>query len=589
MPVTSKQLHKIRDIIASYHSAFVVNAVGPEAVAKDVLDKLKAMGLVDIKLASAKDAYLYGQALAAATDPAIANMSFAEFMAHVRKNPVALSDIEKRAATFAQHQAAQYVVGLANKVSTQTGQLLIEADSQLRTKTQAGIRDRTAENIQKRETVKQLKSDLGWMAEDWSRDWDRIAVTEKHTTMQRGLADHYSERFGKDVYVAKRPMPTACTHCKRLHLGDDGQPRIFKLSTLEANGLNNFGRKAADWLAVIGATHPWCQCQMIRVPEGWGFNEEGQMVPGGKLGQHVVDEVELKLSMQREDDLQKAFALQGHINYQGIRIAIENKVGTVRKWMTEEGEQGETRMLHAYGYVKRTNGTDSDEVDVYIGPSPDAPMAFVIHQQNPKTGVYDEDKVMLGFRSQAQAEAAYQAHVDRDDFAITTSPMDIEHFKRWVGSTATDAGELRKTGKLVQKMTLAKASFKADTQPSSFFITNSSPAGNRSPGTGAALANIAARLERTRPEPVGDEVREWQEEALRAEKQAGLSRKVDIEEYVIADADVGQRIDFVVPESWGTLTSEEVARQREAVERLDPNGTRNTIGLRNKAEIEDDD
>ena len=69
-------------------------------------------------------------------------------------------------------------MGLGNKVDQATGQLLIEADAQLRDKLRGEIRDATAENIAKRESVKKLKSTLGHATKDWARDWDRIAITE---------------------------------------------------------------------------------------------------------------------------------------------------------------------------------------------------------------------------------------------------------------------------------------------------------------------------------------------------------------------------------------------------------------------------
>jgi hypothetical protein len=445
MLLTEQQLYQIREIIADHHSAFIVNAISPSAVAPDILQRLKDKGLVSVKVNSIEDAYLYGQVLAMADDPKFATMTYEQFKQHIQKNPIPLSPIETQAVNFAQQQAGQYCKGLGNRVDTATGTILIEADAAQRQQMRDIIKTETAVNIARRESVQKLKSQLGWATRDWSRDWQRIANTEKQNAMQRGVADHYAKRYGGDVRVAKRPMPDACKHCKRLHIGPDGHPRVFKLSELEANG-TNVGRKAANWLPVVGTVHPHCQCQMIRVPDGWGFDEDGSLAPGAEGGKTYESEEELKLAMMQEMDLQKAFKIQKRLTFQGIPIAIENTVGSVRKWKDGLGGEGRSVMQHAYGYVERTTGADEDEIDVFIGPDPKALQAYIVHQRNVHTDVYDEDKVMLGFSNERDALAAYNANYDRRDFIITVTPMDMDAFKRWAQSSEPPPDGLMKAG-----------------------------------------------------------------------------------------------------------------------------------------------
>lgn len=442
MPLlTPEQLQEIKQIIEDHHDAFVVNTIGPDTVPSEVLERLQELGLVDTKVESIKDAYVYGQLMAMMQSNKIASMSYSEFKQHLRKNPIPLSEAETHALRMAQANAGQYCKGLGNRVSIATGDILIEADAALRARTEGIIRDATALNIARRETVQKLKSDLGWATKDWARDWHRIAVTEKQTAMQRGVADYYRDEYGGDTLVAKRAMPDACKHCQRLHNGPDGQPRIFRLRDLEENG-TNVGRRAADWLPVVGTVHPNCQCQLVRVPDGWGFDEDGDMVPGGKLGKRYGGPKDVRKAMHEEMALQKAFKLQDNIVFQDIPIGIENKAGTVRKWKDAEGNTGETKMLVGYGYVKRTNGIDEDEVDVFVGPDPRAPMVYIIEQQIPWTGLYDEQKCMLGFNSQAEAEGMYQQHFDRPDFKLYTTAMEIGQFKRWLEVTKPNKGEM---------------------------------------------------------------------------------------------------------------------------------------------------
>lgn len=506
MLLTPQQLQEIKQIIQDYHDAFIANAISPSALTPEALQRLKDAGLIDPQINSIEDSYMLGQLAGHLESNVINSMTFDEFKQYLRKNPIPLSPAEHQAVQMAIANAAQYTKGLGNVVSLRSGGVMIEADRMLRAQTEAGIQDATAMNIAKRQTVKQLKTDLGWMAKDFARDWSRIAITEKHAAMQQGLGDYYRKRYGKDTLVAKRTMPDACKHCKRLFDGPDGQPRIFKLSTLEANG-TNVGRKAADWLPVLGPVHPNCQCQLIRVPAGWGFNEEGQLDPDGKLGVRYEDEADLTMALVQENDLHKAFQLQGRLDFQGLDIAIENKAGSTRRWTAADGSTGSNVMTYAYGYIQNTQGADEDEIDCFIGPDPRSQNVYVIEQQDPNTGRFDEQKCMLGFANEMDAQRAYRENYDiPEDYLVTCVPMRMDQFKRWIKVTEPQTGEMAKSDqpRLVipvepkGKRLIDMPEFQGETEfsrelarsLSADFGASTSQAGNRAVVDGSGMANV---------------------------------------------------------------------------------------------------
>lgn len=436
MPLlTDEQLHAIRQIVADHHNAFVANYISPEALSPEVLGRLRELGLISTTSNTVEDAYVYGMVLAATQDPKVQNMGLDDFREYLSKNPMPLSDVERRAMQYAQHQAGQYAVGLGATYSTLAGQKIISAASKLeQDKMRGQIRDLTSEAIARRKSISQLKSDLGWATKDWTRDWNRIATTELNNAHQQGIADEYAGTYGPDVKVARRPNPDACHKCKELFLvGGVGPPRVFKLSDLIANG-TNFKKKQADWVATATSVHPWCGCQTVRVPAGWGFDENWDLVPGGDREDYETQS-DIRRALEQEDELRKAFKLQGHIDFQGIPIAIENKAGTVRKWKTPEGDEGQTRMEFAYGFAKRTTGDDGDDIDVYVGLDPRSQRVFVVNQLDPSTGRHDEVKAFLGFRNEQDAKLAYLAHVNKPSMFGGMLSMDIDAFKRYLGTT----------------------------------------------------------------------------------------------------------------------------------------------------------
>jgi len=443
MLLTDEQLHEIREIIRRHHNAFVANYVGMATLPQETLDELEARGLLDPEMAAVNDAYLFGQLVGQLESGALDKMTYEQFKSQLPNAPIALTDVERRASDWASHHAGQFIVGLGERVVQQADQFIVAEESRLRQQMRERIEATVSEAVEKRKSARTIRSSLGWATGDWQRDFDRIAVTEKQQAMQNGVADNFRARFD-DPWVAKIPMPNACEHCIRLHTVG-GIPRIFRLSWLEANG-SNFGKKAKDWKAVVGTVHPHCQCQLVRVPDGWGFDEDGDLVPGGELGVRYQSHEEMARAIADEFDLVKAYETSDLVWYQGIPVLIENRPGTVRKWTDPDGTPGETYMLLPYGYVRSTTGADEDEIDVYLGPDPGARQVYIIHQLDPDTGSFDEDKCFLGFIHESHAVDAYLAHMTDLRRYGGIQAMDIDAFKRWVGITKADRGEMMKAG-----------------------------------------------------------------------------------------------------------------------------------------------
>lgn len=744
--LTPDQINAIKRIIAKRHSAVILRVLGPGALTQEEKELLEQAGIpIYAQEQAIRDAYLFGQYQAKhAGEP---DLSYDQFKKKVEKNPIVLSQAEEFAVQAAELHAGAHIRHLGAKIEQQTSMLVFKEDAELRSKLLREIIPEVAQNIQKRESIGKLKKELGWLQQDWSRDWNRVAITEKTNAMNRGTADAMRASDG-DPWVFKRPMPDACPTCVRLHIGPDGHPRIFKLSHLESNG-TNVGKKQADWLPIVGTVHPhchpegtgiltpdgevpiehvtpgmmvvahdgsaqkvtsvwsqavetemvtiwtnggvvratpehqlltssgwvaassltqnaqnlvrvglnvedqaelvaqhepsygleegrfarvllllsgtgmpvtaidfdghlfvwkrqidvedvdgvvrvrlkpapdqriahrgfvgpvhlsgstlragdedfvsfahtpaglvsgghvrfeslgissflsggdaawfsaslsdaegygptsdpeslcyllhrtqlievhpedgkcvevaavlshervvsvssqmfqgrvWnltvqntesyvangiashnCQCQLLRVPEGWGFDEESDLVPGGRFGVRYDAEGSVQKAITLEDQLQKAFQVQERISFHGLPIAIENAAGSIRPWVDADGTEGETRMLFAYGYIEGTLGPDGDEYDVFVGPDPLSDEVYIIHQNDPTTGEWDEDKAMIGFPDSNTAKEAYLVHYDNPAFYGSMTILPFWEFVQKVFQTKV-AGSFQSDG-----------------------------------------------------------------------------------------------------------------------------------------------
>ena len=131
---------------------------------------------------------------------------------------------------------------------------------------------------------------------------------------------------------------------------------------------------------------------------------------------------------------------KGHIKVAGFDVTIENAKGSKRSGTSKDGEKWEVKMPAHYGYIRKTEGADGEQVDIYVGGNLKSNMVFVVDQQDADTKEFDEHKVMLGYGDQASAQKAYEAGFSDNRGAeriqeITAIP--IRNFKEWLNKEDT--------------------------------------------------------------------------------------------------------------------------------------------------------
>jgi DNA topoisomerase-1 len=100
-------------------------------------------------------------------------------------------------------------------------------------------------------------------------------------------------------------------------------------------------------------------------------------------------------------------------------------------------------MKYPYGYLRMTQGVDGDHLDCYVGPNEAATHAFIVHQCDPKTGKYDEDKCFLGFDSEEAVKRAFLQHYDDPKFLGPITRMPMAEFERKARATREEPKKLK--------------------------------------------------------------------------------------------------------------------------------------------------
>ena len=126
----------------------------------------------------------------------------------------------------------------------------------------------------------------------------------------------------------------------------------------------------------------------------------------------------------------------GHVKIDGMDVTIENPKGSIRKGRDADGKEWQSEMHNDYGYIRGTKAVDNDHIDIFLSDNPETGNVFVVDQVNPKTGEFDESKVMYGFASEQEARDAYLSNYEKGWKGLgKITEVTKEEFKKWIDSS----------------------------------------------------------------------------------------------------------------------------------------------------------
>lgn len=287
--LTSLQRRAITKAIRDGHLAYIAEMFGPTAIDHEDYERLRLAGKIRDEKLMPQDIALAVHTLGTLTGDDSRKAISADTIWQQINNPQVITESEREAIAILRDRMGQHVRGLGNRLDTITGHILVDVDDNLRRRRLTKLKREVLHGLEARAAAEEVATRLREAMKELKRDWMRTAHTEMHNAKEEAKAIVLAHRSpNRDPRVFKRPRPDACRFCVLLYLRPDKiTPRVFKLSDLLANG-TNVGRKAGQpsrsgksrtqWKATIGAVHPFCQCELHVLPEGMGFDKNGQMV-----------------------------------------------------------------------------------------------------------------------------------------------------------------------------------------------------------------------------------------------------------------------------------------------------------------------
>ena len=203
------------------------------------------------------------------------------------------------------------------------------------------------------------------------------------------------------------------------YLGEAGLQGVLAARRVRGDGRGSRGRPGDDGQRGLAQPGP-------SGPKGQGGGVEKSS------GVHRVPYDFHPVTVEPARRTRAKFPFQGFIDFQGLQVDVESVAGSFREGVDADGHRWRVKMNAHYGEVRGTEGVDGDPLDVYVLDNADSSLVVVVHQNDPTTGRYDEDKVVLGAKNVEEALALYRKQYDRPGFYGGHTAMPIGRFWRWV-------------------------------------------------------------------------------------------------------------------------------------------------------------
>lgn len=282
MIISKGLLEKIKSIIEKQYNTLTISVLGNSVFTSSELDELHNQG-IDINQDTSFLDFIY-------------NYNFINPYGTLDK-PKTLEGIESQLAIPGIKPLGEAHTYAVEHLNENAKQVLDKLKQDVMTKFEGIIRDKNndyklnalmnlnrdaAEDIIVKElTISEIKQELKDFAGEPNRNWDRIIATELSNAIGAGHVDRIvvdnSNKNMDNVLVYRIVVKDThlCKFCNEFYVDTDGSPKVYRLSTLLANG-SNYGKKTSAWNPVTLATHPNERCSgIIELKPGWAVNSTG--------------------------------------------------------------------------------------------------------------------------------------------------------------------------------------------------------------------------------------------------------------------------------------------------------------------------
>lgn len=212
------------------------------------------------------------------------------------------------------------------------------------------------------------------------------------------------------------------------------KPEVFTRPALKTETDTDSGR--VDSSRLNGVTAPAGNSHQTSESKDTNISEESNTGSEKSVAEQITEQREVVNTEPTEAQKEAGNYRMGHVKIDGMDVTIENPKGSIRRGTDADGKKWESEMHYDYGYIRGTKAVDNDHIDIFLSDNPETGNVFVVDQVNPKTGEFDESKVMYGFSSEQEARDAYLSNYEKGWKGLgKITEVTREEFKKWIESS----------------------------------------------------------------------------------------------------------------------------------------------------------
>lgn len=212
------------------------------------------------------------------------------------------------------------------------------------------------------------------------------------------------------------------------------KPEVFTRPALKTETDTDSGR--VDSSRLNGVTAPAGNSHQTSESKDTNISEESNTGSEKSVAEQITEQREVVNTEPTEAQKEAGNYRMGHVKIDGMDVSIENPKGSIRRGTDADGKKWESEMHYDYGYIRGTKAVDNDHIDIFLSDNPETGNVFVVDQVDPKTGEFDESKVIYGFASEQEARDAYLSNYEKGWKGLgKITEVTREEFKKWIESS----------------------------------------------------------------------------------------------------------------------------------------------------------
>jgi hypothetical protein len=285
-----QQISSLLEILDKQNLTFISSKLGVDYLTESEVHKLQSFGINPYHLYNeakdiAKTSFHFGLISDALGAKEAKNITFNDLKAYFEKgHHIPLTQVEKSVIDSVKKQYLGDIRANNGAIFKDINQIISKNEKNNRNAYEAVIRNEVEKGILAKKVSSEIARDLAKKTGDWSRNFKRIVEYISHQAFDEGRAAMIQDKFGNDALVYKQVYLGACSHCAKAYLtgGIGSEPKVFKLSTLKANG-TNIGRKVSELKPVIGNHHVNCRCTLHSFDGRYSWDKKSQAFSTPKI------------------------------------------------------------------------------------------------------------------------------------------------------------------------------------------------------------------------------------------------------------------------------------------------------------------